>query len=132
MPSLAVCADNWDEVNTWSYNGLADTLFNVSNMCELENTDMLLQLNNFVNEHDAELSVKQLVDKCIDLSNQTGGLKSCNVTDKSDIDNWTGTLGNQQNEFCDVFVSEFVQNHNKYADSDFCENSIPKARFAAS
>ena len=111
--SVAFGADMWDEQYTWSYDALADTLVNMNSGCESAGTDVLLQLNDFVNEHNAKLSVRELVDKCVEVA----GSKSCGISDNANIDSWTQTVGNQQNEFCDVFVSEFVQNHNVYVEA---------------
>ena len=118
--SVAFGADMWDEQYTWSYDALADTLVNMNSGCESAGTDVLLQLNDFVNEHNAELSVRELVDKCVEVA----GSKSCSISDNANIDSWTQTVGAQQNEFCDVFVSEFVQNHNDYVSAnEFTETS---------
>ena len=111
--SIAFGADVWNEQYTWSYDALADTLINMNMGCESAGSDVLLQLNDFINEHNAELSVKELVDKCVDVA----GSKTCGVSGNANIENWTQIVGNQQNEFCDVFVSEFVQNHNAYVEA---------------
>ncbi len=109
--SFVFAADQWDEQHIWSYHALADTLENVHNQCNVDTADMLVQLSDFVNANNAELSVRQLVDKCLEIS----GSGACDVIDNNGIEAWTETLNKQDNEFCDVFVSEFVQNQNSYA-----------------
>ena len=108
--SFAFAADQWDEQHVWSYHALADTLENVYNQCNADTTDMLVQLSDFVNANNAEVSVRQLVDKCVEIS----GSGACDVVDNAGIAAWTETLSNQDNEFCDVFVSNFVQSQNSY------------------
>lgn len=111
--SVAFGADVWNEQYTWSYDALANTLMDMQETCASVNTDVLLKLNDFVNEHDAKLSVKQLVDQCIDITNQNSGSTSCGISGQINVDNYSQTLSNQKNEFCDVFVSDFIDNHNR-------------------
>ena len=124
--ALVVCGgafadDNYNQKNVWSYRALADTIYDLQSKYGEASATVLLELSDFVENNNAEFSVGQLVNECVDLTKGLNGFFVDDNYNNSEIDGWSQELTGQKNEFCDVFVSEFISNHNSYVGG---ENSV--------